>query len=551
MNAKELPARPNVEQHKKQAKELLKSCKAGDPEAIRRLKTHHLRFINLPDSEIAHVKIVLADAHLVIAREHGFESWPKFTKHIQHLSLEKSVAAISDPLAEFIVAASVPRDGSWHASGTLEWAEAILAAHPEVARGNIYAAAILGDDAAVTRFLALDPADATAQGGPHEWDALTYLCFSKYLKLDRARSDGFVRSAKALLDAGADPNGGWFEKDHQPEPIKECVLYGAAGVAHHAELTRLLLEYGADPNDGETPYHTPESYDNAALKVLVESGKLNDDNLAMLLIRKADWHDYEGMKWLLEHGVNPNHAARWGHTAMHHSVLRDNGKNIVQVLLDHGADPTIVSHRSRANKIVEEGKSVIALAARRGRGDLLELFERRGFSIELQGVEQLIAACARNDSASVRAIAGSDPALVGELLKEGGTLLAEFAATANASGVKQLLDLGVPVTALYGGDGYFDIAANSTALHVAAWKAWNEVVKLLIERGAPVNALDGKGRTALALAVKACVDSYWANRRTPDSVAALLRAGAQLDGVEYPSGYEEVDELLREFGAVA
>ena len=166
-------------------------------------------------------------------------------------------------------------------------------------------------------------------------------------------------------------------------------------------------------------------------------------------------------------------------------------------------------------------------------------------------MERLIAACARNDSASVRAIAESDPALVGELLKEGGTLLAEFAATANASGVTQLLDLGVPVTALYGGDGYFDIAANSTALHVAAWKARNEVVKLLIERGAPVNALDAKGRTPLMLAVKACVDSYWKNRRSPDSVAALLHAGAKLDGVEYPSGYAEVDELLRQFGAVA
>ena len=551
MNAKELPPRPNVDPYKKQAKELLKNCKAGDPAAIQRFKAYHLRFIKLPDSERAHVKITLADAQFVIAREHGFESWPKFAKHIERLSVEKSVAGVTDPLAEFIVAATVPRDGSWHASGTLERAEAILSAHPEVARANIYAAAVLGDDAAVRRFLSLDPGSATAKGGPHEWDALTYLCFSKYLNLDRARSEGFVRSAKALLDAGADPNGGWFEKDHQPEPTKECVLYGAAGVAHHADLTRLLLEYGADPNDGETPYHTPESYDNAALEVLVESGKVNLDNLAMILIRKADWHDYEGMKWLLEHGVDPNHAARWGHTAMHHAVLRDNGKNIVQLLLDHGADPTIASRRSRANTLVEEGKSVITVAARRGRGDLLELFEQRGFSLGLQGVERLIAACARNDSASVRVIAESDPALVGELLKEGGTLLAEFAATANASGVTQLLDLGVPVTALYGGDGYFDIAANSTALHVAAWKARNEVVKLLIERGAPVNALDAKGRTPLMLAVKACVDSYWKNRRSPDSVAALLHAGAKLDGVEYPSGYAEVDELLRQFGAVA
>jgi hypothetical protein len=28
-------------------------------------------------------------------------------------------------------------------------------------------------------------------------------------------------------------------------------------VAHNADLTRLLLERGADPNDNETPYHAP------------------------------------------------------------------------------------------------------------------------------------------------------------------------------------------------------------------------------------------------------------------------------------------------------
>jgi hypothetical protein len=32
------------------------------------------------------------------------------------------------------------------------------------------------------------------------------------------------------------------------------VLYGAAGVAHHADMTRLLIDRGADPNDEETPY---------------------------------------------------------------------------------------------------------------------------------------------------------------------------------------------------------------------------------------------------------------------------------------------------------
>src|SRR2546426_9087596 len=154
------------------------------------------------------------------------------------------------------------------------------------------------------------------RGGPHGWDALTHLCFSRYLRLDRARSDGFVRAAKALLDAGARANTGFYERNHQPHPEWESALYGAAGVAHNAESTRLLLERGADPNDGEVAYHTPETHDNRALKVLVESGKLTEDTLATMLLRKADWHDHEGSKWLLDHGADPNRMTHWRLTAL-------------------------------------------------------------------------------------------------------------------------------------------------------------------------------------------------------------------------------------------
>ena len=139
-------------------------------------------------------------------------------------------------------------------------------------------------------------------------------------------------------------------------------------------------------------------------------------------------------------------------------------------------------------------RTVFAIAAHRGRADVLAALERRSFALEFSGVDRLIAACARNDSAAVRAIVEREPQLVQELLAEGGRLLAEFAGNDNADGVQQLLDLGVPVDAQYDGDPYFDIAKDSTALHVAAWKAWPKTVKLLIERGADVNAQDAKGR---------------------------------------------------------
>ena len=42
-------------------------------------------------------------------------------------------------------------------------------------------------------------------------------------------------------------------------------LYGAAGVAHDPELTRVLLEAGANPDDGESLYHSTESPSTACL----------------------------------------------------------------------------------------------------------------------------------------------------------------------------------------------------------------------------------------------------------------------------------------------
>jgi len=146
--------------------------------------------------------------------------------------------------------------------------------------------------------------------------------------------------------------------------------------------------------------------------------------------------------------------------------------------------------------------------------------------------------------AEIHAITSKEPALVRGILAQGGTLLAEFAGVGNEQGALCLLDLGVPANALYIGDGYFGIAKDSTALHVAAWRGESKTVKVLLSRGAPVSVFDGEGRTPLQRAVLACTDSYWKQRRSPEWVAPLLEAGATLDGIEIPCGYPEADELL-------
>ena len=68
-----LPNHPSLEQLRKQAKELLRQLRNGDPSASNRLRNYK------PDVSDP----ILADAQFVLAREHGFESWPRLVHHIQ------------------------------------------------------------------------------------------------------------------------------------------------------------------------------------------------------------------------------------------------------------------------------------------------------------------------------------------------------------------------------------------------------------------------------------------------------------------------------------
>lgn len=420
-----------------------------------------------------------------------------------------------------------------HVSGTRDEADALLRAHPDLATLDLFTAAVLGEERAVREHLARDPASATATSAPHGWTALVYLCFSRYLRLDPARSDGFVAAARALLEAGADPNAGWNEADEYA--TWEPALYGAAGLAHHAGVTELLLEHGADPDDNETCYHSPESHDNAVVRLLLETGRISPVNRLMMLIRKLDVHDLEGVRLLLKAGADAN--GLWDarlHT-LQHSITRGNAIEIVEALLAHGADPAFEVH----------GHTAVLLAALEGRADVLARFAPDPRAATLLARNALLVACANGDAAAAMAAAQADPAAANLVRAHGGEVIARFAGNGNAAGIDCLLGLGIAVDARrFTGDGYFDIAPNSTALHVAAWRARHEVVRQLIVRGADVSATDGAGRTPLALAVRACVDSHWTDRRAPDSVAALLAAGAAKHGLRVPTGDDSIDALL-------
>ena len=146
-----LPPQPHVEQYKKLAKELVKACRSGDPGAIpawsvrwvtslaaRLAKSDAPRY----DREIAEAagrverfarhtltseqdpaaRCSLTSAQFVIARAHGFVSWPKFVKHVESVALTGSSVSSFEAAAHAIV------------SGDLETVKRLLRQHPDLIR---------------------------------------------------------------------------------------------------------------------------------------------------------------------------------------------------------------------------------------------------------------------------------------------------------------------------------------------------------------------------------------------------------------------------------
>ena len=86
---KHLPARPNLDHLRRQAKKLLAALEARDPKAVATILKHLPAAKRLSEAEVLATKFRLADAQSTIARESGFASWPNLARHVEQLrSLE-------------------------------------------------------------------------------------------------------------------------------------------------------------------------------------------------------------------------------------------------------------------------------------------------------------------------------------------------------------------------------------------------------------------------------------------------------------------------------
>lgn len=493
MSAPESSPLPSLERLRKEAKKLVRACRAGDAESLARVGSG-----NAPR---------LADAQRALAREHGYSTWADLKREIEALT----------PLAEHatLFLAAVRH-------GLYERARNGLAAYAGMARTSVHAAAAAADSDALSELLRARPDLAVLPDDPEGWPPLHYACASPSTKEDQVR-----RTVEILLGHGTDPSSVVI---HDGVPFS--ALYRALE-ARHRGAARLLLERGANTQDGESVYHMGERDDQESLELLLEHGadlSARQEPYAntplFFLAGYRDGHHAahaatQGMRWLLEHGADPNvTSGPTGETPLHRVIEFGRGAAVIEMLLDHGADLRL----ARA-----DGRTPYVLAVRSGNAAALECLRARGVAEgEVTDLDGLLGACARGDLEAARAFLAKDPRLLERLTSEKGAL-AHAAEDGRIEAVKILLAIGF--------DPAWEGPWAGTALHHAAWRGNVPLVELLLEEGAPVNARDREfGSSPLAWAAHGSANFRSADAEYGAIIERLIAAGARLESAYNKAG---------------
>jgi ankyrin repeat protein len=424
----------SLDQARRRAKELLRAAREGNADALARLRSDRDR----PR---------LADAQRAVAADLGFASWPSLIAHIEATQGDRPARRAR--LLDFALGTGTVARPRW------DRAEALLDHDPSLADGSLAVSLVVGDAAAVAAALDADPAALEHPVEPIGRKPLLYATHSAFLTPSSPRARNVLQVVKLLLDRGADANATFAN-----EYGDMSALYGAAGVAHNPEATQLLLEHGADTNDGESVYHAVEAPDTTCLRILLEAGAtVRETNALGNAIR-----DPEKVRLLLEHG-----DLRPQDDELRIRLLHAREDKVARLLLAHGADPLVRD---------EDGLTPYDIAVRRADGSLVAILEEAGGKPE------------RPDPVAAWIGAVHDgrphaPKPPGPLRRSDCELLPMMASAGDDERVTRLLDAGIPIDSP---------GLEGAAIHYACMWGRAGTLQLLLDRGADPEHLTDLGR---------------------------------------------------------
>jgi hypothetical protein len=236
---------------------------------------------------------------------------------------------------------------------------------------------------------------------------------------------------------GADPNQSWKDKDGDHALT---ALYGAAGKNHDPVLTRMLLEAGANPNDGESLYHAMETTEPACARLLLAAGAKVDGSSALHHV--LDWDGLDMLRLLLSYAKDVNDSgSALGHPLIW-AIRRRRSLAHIEALLDAGANPRATS---------KDGVSAYRFALQCGLEEVADALRRRGAMETLSVEDEFVAACARSDEATARSIVAREPGIFSRLSEAQLRQLPNLMEARNLPAVRLMVELGWPI-AVRGGD---------------------------------------------------------------------------------------------------
>ncbi len=449
---KRLPARPSVAHLKAQAKDLLRDYRAGDRAAFERLREALPVARGRDDAELADLALRLHDMQSCVGREYGFPSWSELRTCVEWQRVRAEDGALSRWF-DLVYGAGFdpPRPAA---------AERVYDELGAERRADPFVACAAGDEAIVRQTLERDPGWVNRAGSLLEMTPLVAVTFSTLVRLPRF-ADGLRRCARILLDAGADRDATWAPAAFPGAAFG--ALYGAAGHAHDPALTRMLLEAGADPNDGESLYHSLDGPDLECTRLLLEAGAIVSGGNALFHV--LDRENLPGLELLLAHGGDPNEFSDSLGRPLHHAIRRGRSLAHIDALLAAGADPTAPA---------SSGVSAELLAFRFGRTDIVARF---GSDEPPAAHDRFLGACARADRDAAAALLATQPALLSELSEEQLRLLPVLAESGRRDAVELMVALGWPID-VRGGDW------SASALNLAVFRGDAQLTEFLLEHGA-------------------------------------------------------------------
>ena len=314
-----------------------------------------------------------------------------------------------------------------------------------------------------------------------------------------ASDSGHAEVVKLLLDRGADPN---LPSEDGDPPLPDAAESG------HVEVVNLLLEHGADPNGGNSgevelcgwgtlyqmtmndPEGKRKTKEQMVATLLAHGGQPS----IFSAIFVVDMTAVRDMAARDPQVVERQMALHHNHRRPLHFAVANRRPEMVELLIDLGADMEAVD---------TDNLTSLDVAALCEAGECVRVLLDRG------AIVRLPAACVLGSEQVIERDLGSNP---GSLAPGAtwGHLLATAASCGAADAIHRLVDKGASVNALHDD--------SATPLHLAAVAGHTGAVETLLSHGADATIKDSAyDSTALGWA-------RWAGQRGTERV--LLEHGA-------------------------